>query len=74
MTLTKITGSGIVALGMCVTVLWGCLIGERLMVQRGATEQARALHDLEVLRQQLRTPPVSAPILRRSHRRHSTEG
>lgn len=47
-------------MAVSVAFLWGCLISERYVVQRAGLERARALYNLERLREG-RPQPVSAP-------------
>jgi len=60
MSVAKITRPGLAALALSVAALWGCLIGERVIVRQAERERARVLRDLGRL--QKRVPrPVSAP-------------
>ena len=69
MTVAKITTPGLAAMGICVAMLWSCLIGERVLTQRAAREQARILHEIHLLRQRQSEQPVDVPL---PHgRRHS---
>ena len=67
MTIAKITMPGLTAMGLSVAFLWGCLIGEHVLVQRAARQQAGALHDIRLLRQRLRAEPARAPVPRLPH-------
>lgn len=62
MTIAKITTPGLTAMGLSVTVLWSCLIGERILVRYAAQEQAQVLRDMNLLRQRYRSEPVSTPL------------
>jgi len=73
MPIAKITGPGLAGIGISVALLWGCVIGERLMVERAFTERARVIQDVERMRRH-RPEPVSAPSLHRSHPAHVTAG
>lgn len=70
----KITGPGLAAITVCVMALWGCIIGERVLLRRANAEQMRAVHDLEVLRRQDRSRPISEPAPRPWRPRRSVEG
>jgi hypothetical protein len=61
-TVGKITLQGLVGMAVAVVLLWTCLIGERLIVRRAANEQARALREVQRLRQRLQSQPASTPI------------
>jgi hypothetical protein len=61
-TIGKITLQGLAGMAIAVALLWGCLISERLIVRRAASEQARVLRDIQRLRQRLQSQPASTPI------------
>ena len=61
MAIAKITKTGLAGMAVSVALLWGCLISERYVVQRAGIERARALYNLERLRQGRQPQPVSAP-------------
>jgi len=61
MPIAKITGQGLYAMAFSVALLWSCLIGERVMVQRAVAERTRVLHEIEQLQRQRRPIPVTAP-------------
>jgi hypothetical protein len=69
-TIGKITLPGLAGMAVTVALLWGCLISERLIVRQAANEQARALRDIQRLRQRLQSQPASTPVppFRRSPR------
>jgi hypothetical protein len=73
MPIAKITGPGLAAIGISVAILWGCVISERMMVQRAFTERARVIQDVERMRRR-RAEPVSSPSLQRSHPVRVTAG
>ena len=68
MEIAKITRTGLLGMAISVAFLWGCLISERYVVQRAGMERARALYNLERLRQGRQPQPVSAPGPRLPHR------
>jgi hypothetical protein len=59
--IAKITRTGLAAMAVSVALLWGCLISERYVVQRAGLVRARALYNLERLREGHQPQPVSAP-------------
>jgi len=61
MAIAKITKTGLAGMAVSVAVLWGCLISERYVVQRAGMERARALYNLERLRQGRQPQQVSMP-------------
>ena len=73
MTIAKITRPGLAGIGISVALLWGCVVGEQVMVQRACNERARVIQDVERLRR-TRTQPVSAPSLRHSRPTRITAG
>ena len=70
MPIAKITGQGLVAIGISVGLLWGCLIAERVA-------NAHALRDRELVMQQIQrlrksqSEPVSYPVTEEGHGSHS---
>jgi len=60
--IVKITRQGLSAMTLSVALLWGCVIGERVLWHRASAGQARALHDIELLRHRCRQQPVSTPV------------
>ena len=61
MALAKITGTGLTWIAVLVTVLWACILGELLIVQRANQEFTQTM--LEIRRLQERKQPASTPIL-----------
>jgi hypothetical protein len=61
MPIARITGQGLTAIAISVALLWGCLVSERVIVNRANQEASRTLRDLRVMRQHRRTIPVSVP-------------
>ncbi len=61
MSIAKITNSGLAGMSILVALLWGCLIGEHLTMQRAISQGAQALQDLQTLRQRQFSRPVSVP-------------
>jgi hypothetical protein len=55
MEIAAITKQGLVAIAILVAILWGCLVGERLTVQRANREMEI------VLRQMHRPTPAAWP-------------
>ena len=63
MAIAGITRQGLASMAVSVAVLWGCFLGERVIVRQAVAEQARALHTIDSLRfHQLHDQPVSAPV------------
>jgi hypothetical protein len=64
MPIAKITGQGLTAIALSVAGLWGCLVGERVIVNQANREAYRTMRDMRSMRnrQRPRTIPVSAPV------------
>ena len=74
MPIAKITGQGLAAIGLSVALLWGCVLGESVMVRRALTERAHVLRDIELLQRRQRSEPVSLPSHRIPQRVRVTAG
>jgi hypothetical protein len=60
----KITGQGLFAIALSVALLWGCLIGERLMLRNAASRRERVLHQIEQLQRKAHPiPSTRHPII-----------
>jgi len=64
MVFAKITGAGLSSIAMLVIVLWACILGEHMIVERANLELSQAMSELRQL-QKKRVEPVSSPL--RSH-------
>ncbi len=62
MTIARITTPGLTAMGLSVAALWGCLIGERLTIQRATREQVQVLREMHLLRQRQRSQPADVTV------------
>ena len=67
MAVSKITAPGLTGMALSVALLWGCVIGERLIVRRANLDWRDALHSNQRLRQQQKSEPVLAPVPLRPH-------
>lgn len=63
MAIGKITLPGLTGMAVSVALLWGCLIGEHIIVRRATREQKHALLTLQRLRQRQQSQPVLSPVL-----------
>lgn len=61
MSIAKITGSGLIGIGLSVAALWGCFVAERLTVQHAQRETARVIRQIRQL-QKVRNAPVPASM------------
>ena len=66
MKFARITTPGLVGMGITVAVLWGCLIGERVIIRRVSLEQTQALATIQALRggsfERIRARGGSSPL------------
>src|SRR5208283_2835010 len=68
MPIAKITGQGLSAMGLAVALLWGCLIGERVITRDAIRERVRVVRELEQMRLERHASPASVPLRRRAGR------
>jgi len=61
-TIGKITRPGLTGIALSVAALWGCLIGEHVIVRRANAEQTQALAQIARLRRQRESLPTSLPV------------
>jgi hypothetical protein len=61
MTTAAITKQGLAAMAVLVAILWGCLVAERLMVDRAGREMSRALRDIQTLQIKMQQPSPADP-------------
>lgn len=62
MTIARITTPGLTAMAASVALLWGCLIGERVMLQRAVAERNQVMREMRLLRDRQRSEPTAAPV------------
>lgn len=70
MSIAKITGQGLAAISLLVVLLWGCVLGEWMIVRRARTEVGRTLLENYRMQREKQSQPVSAPapIIRKQPR------
>ncbi len=61
MPIARITGQGLAAIALSVSLLWTCLIAERVTLHHAAARQAQLMRELHQLQINHRAQPVSAP-------------
>ncbi len=61
MAIAKITGQGLTLIALMVALLWGCIIGEQVIVRKANFEYYRALRDVQLMQMKKRAEPASAP-------------
>ena len=74
MPVAKITGQGLFAIACSVALLWGCVIGERVMLGNAASQRMHVLHEMEELQRKPRPTPAIAPVPSAAHRPTVTAG
>ncbi|HUI81732.1 MAG TPA: hypothetical protein VLY24_27605 [Bryobacteraceae bacterium] len=66
MIFAAITRQGLAGMAMSVAVLWGCFLGEHIIIRQAISEQAGALRIMKSLRDHPEQP-VSLPGIRIPH-------
>jgi len=61
MPIARITGQGLAAIALSVTLLWACFIGERLMVRHSLDQRAQLMRELHQMQRDRRAQPASVP-------------
>jgi hypothetical protein len=74
MPIVRITGQGLAAIAVSVGLLWGCFIGERLIVRNALAQRAQLMRELHRMQRDHQAQPVSAPSPFGLHPVHSTVG
>ena len=59
--LAKISGAGLMSMAALVAILWACILGERLIVDRANREYSRAIVEIRQLQLKKQAEPASAP-------------
>jgi len=72
--IARITIPGLTAMAASVTLLWGCLIGEQVLIRRAASEQTRVLREMRLLREKQRSEPAADPVPKLPHRSRTARG
>jgi len=62
MPIAKITGQGLLAMACSVALLWGCVIGERVMWRNADSRRVRVFREMEQLQKNPHPAPVSVPM------------
>lgn len=65
MVLAKITGVGLSSIALAVGILWSCVLGEHLILQRANRELSQALTQIRLLQSKKNAEPASVPAPRR---------
>jgi hypothetical protein len=62
MALARITRPGLVSIAILVSILWGCVLGERYLLRHSKMETYRALRDIRYLKFKRRAEPATHPV------------
>jgi hypothetical protein len=68
MPVAKITGQGLFAIALSVTLLWSCIVGERVLVHHAGAERVRILQEMDRLQRLRRPIPATTPLPTRRRR------
>ena len=60
--LARISGVGLMSMAALVAILWACILGERLIVDRANREFSRAIVEIRQLQLKKQAEPASAPV------------
>ena len=63
MPIAKITGQGLAAIALAVALLWACLLGERVMLNRSYEERSQVMRELRQMQLMHNTQPASMPAV-----------
>jgi hypothetical protein len=74
MPIAKITGQGLAAIAASVALLWGCFVGEHLILNRTHVRRAQVIRELRQMQLLHGTQPVSTPQPDNPHRSNTTIG
>jgi hypothetical protein len=58
MRLAAITKPGLGAMAILVAVLWGCLVNERLTIQKADVELAQTMHEIRTMQTKVHQAPA----------------
>ena len=61
MALAKISGAGLSSIAVLVVILWACILGEHLIVDRANREFTSAMAQLHQLQMKKQAEPASVP-------------
>jgi hypothetical protein len=72
--IARITGQGLASIAILVTLLWTCIIGERLISRHAARGAEQVMRSMRELRFKTRHEPAAAPVRPSRPPRHSSVG
>ena len=62
MAIAKITREGLVSIAVLVAILWGCILGERILTRRTSLETYRVMRQIRYLKFKRHIEPASRPF------------
>jgi hypothetical protein len=62
MALARITRPGLILIAILVAILWGCILGERVISRNSRMETYRALRDIRYMKFKRRVEPATQPL------------
>jgi hypothetical protein len=62
MAIAKITREGLVAIGVLVAILWGCILAERILTRNTTMETYRVMRQIRYLKFKRHIEPASRPV------------
>ena len=60
--IAKITGKGLASLALLVSLLWTCVIGQRVLVRRAEIDTAETLRAMYLLQKKTHHVPAALPL------------
>lgn len=64
MATVKLTGQGLSAIAVSVGLLWGCIVGERVIIRHANLQADRTRQELRQLKVRRYSQPVATPALK----------
>jgi hypothetical protein len=61
MAIAKITWEGLISIAVLVAILWGCILGERILSRRTSLETYRVMRQIRYLKFRRHIEPASRP-------------
>ena len=61
MAIAKITREGLVSIAVLVAILWGCILGERILTRNTTIETYRVMRQLRYMKFKRHIEPASRP-------------
>ena len=62
MAIAKITREGLVSIAVLVAILWGCILGERILTRNTTLETYRVMRQIRYLKFKRHIEPAARPV------------